>query len=45
MKTVITYETPKVTVFTIQSEGALCGSVVDKVTVQALEYDDDLLGC
>lgn len=27
MKTVITYETPEVTVFEIQSEGALCGSV------------------
>ena len=27
MKTVITYEAPDVTVFEIQAEGALCGSV------------------
>ena len=27
MKKVITYEAPDVTVFKIQSEGALCGSV------------------
>lgn len=44
MKKVITYETPEVTVFTIQSEGALCGSV-DGVTVSNLEYDEDELGC
>ena len=44
MKKVITYETPEVTVFTIQSEGALCGSV-DGVTVSYLEYDEDELGC
>ena len=44
MKKVITYETPEVTVFTIQSEGALCGSV-DGVTVHNLEYDEDELGC
>ena len=30
MKKVITYEAPEVTVFTIQSEGALCGSVDGK---------------
>ena len=45
MKKVITYETPEVTVFTIQSEGALCGSV-DGVTVQDWDYDgDEPLGC
>ena len=44
MKKVITYEAPEVTVFTIQSEGALCGSV-DGVTVRNLEYDEDELGC
>ena len=45
MKKVITYEAPDVTVFEIQSEGALCGSVVEGVTVQDLGYDDDELGC
>ena len=44
MKKVITYEAPDVTVFEIQTEGALCGSV-DGVPVRALEYDDDELGC
>ena len=41
MKKAITYEAPDVTVFEIQSEGALCGSVI----VQDLEYDDDELDC
>ena len=45
MKKVITYEAPELTVFEIQSEGALCGSVVEGVTVQDLGYDDDELGC
>ena len=47
MKKVITYETPEVTVFTIHSEGTLCVSGVDGVTVQDLGYDDDdePLGC
>ena len=47
MKKVITYEAPDVTVFRIQSEGTLCVSGVDGVTVQDLGYDDDdePLGC
>lgn len=45
MKKVITYEAPEFTVFEIQSEGALCGSVVEGVTVQDLGYDDDELDC
>ena len=44
MKKVITYEAPDVTVFEIQTEGALCGSV-DGVTVQDFMYDEDELGC
>ena len=47
MKKVITYEAPDVTVFEIHTEGALCVSGVEGVTVQDLGYDDDdePLGC
>ena len=40
----VAYVAPDVTIYEIHSEGALCGSV-DGVTVQDLEYDDDLLDC
>lgn len=39
------YETPDMKVFEMHSEGALCMSGVDGVTVYDLEYDEDELGC
>ena len=46
MKKAITYETPDVTVFEIHTEGALCVSGVEGVTVQDWVYDvDEELGC
>ena len=46
MKKVITYETPELTVFEIHTEGTLCVSGVEGVTVQDWDYDgDEPLGC
>lgn len=43
MKKVSNYETPEVTVFEIHSEGTLCQSGVDGVTVNDFEYDGDAI--
>ena len=39
------YETPDMKVFEMHSEGVMCMSEVDGVTVYDLEYDEDELGC
>ena len=41
----VAYVAPEVSIYEIHSEGALCTSVVEGVTVQDLYYDDDELGC
>lgn len=41
----VAYVAPDVSIYEIHSEGALCTSVVEGVTVQDLYYDDDELGC
>ena len=41
----VAYVAPDVTIYEIHSEGALCTSVVEGVTVQDLYYDGDELGC
>ena len=43
-KTIKLYETPDMKVFDMHAEGVMCTSF-DGVTVQDLEYDDDVLGC
>ena len=43
-KTIKLYETPDMKVFEMHTEGVMCTSF-DGVTVQDLEYDDDVLGC
>ena len=40
-KTINLYETPDMKVFDMHAEGVMCQSV----TIQDLEYDDDVLGC
>ena len=40
-KTIKLYETPDMKVFDMHTEGVMCQSV----TIQDLEYDDDVLGC
>ena len=39
------YETPDMKVFEMHTEGVMCMSEVDGVTVYDLEYDEDELGC
>ena len=41
----VAYVAPDVTIYEIHSEGTLCVSRVEGVTVQDLYYDDDELGC
>lgn len=41
----VAYVAPDVTIYEIHSEGALCTSGVEGVTVRDLEYDEDELGC
>ena len=40
-KTIKLYETPDMKVFEMHIEGVMCQSV----TIQDLEYDEDVLGC
>ena len=44
-KTIKLYETPDMKVFEMHTEGVMCMSEVDGVTVYDLEYDEDELGC
>ena len=41
----VAYVAPDVSIYEIHSEGTLCVSGVEGVTVQDLYYDDDELGC
>ena len=41
LKTIKLYETPDMKVFDMHAEGVMCQSV----TIQDLEYDEDVLGC
>ena len=45
LKTIKLYETPDMMVFEMHTEGVMCMSEVDGVTVYDLEYDEDELGC
>lgn len=41
----VAYVAPDVSIYEIHSEGTLCVSGVEGVTVRDLEYDEDELGC
>ncbi len=45
IKTIKLYETPDMKVFEMHTEGVMCQSDVDRLSIEILDYDGEELGC